>query len=102
MIANADGELEFILQFQSLETPYKVWAEPSRVKRYETFFGPGVKAEVYKVDSDQRILALKLTTVSKSASTSNQGSDFESSVVTSATPTSTASEQDSNSSDNFE
>ena len=28
------GELAFTLAFQSLETPYKVWADPERVKRY--------------------------------------------------------------------
>lgn len=27
------------------------------------FFGPNVKAEVFKVDSEKRILALKLTTI---------------------------------------
>ena len=35
-----------------------------RVRRYSKFFGPNVKAEVYKVDAKQRIVALKLTTVS--------------------------------------
>ena len=28
------GELAFTLAFQSLETPYKVWADPERVKRW--------------------------------------------------------------------
>lgn len=60
-----DGELAFTLAFQSLETPYKVWADPERVKRYATFFGPDVTASVYKMDSEKRIVALKLKTTSK-------------------------------------
>ena len=60
-----DGELAFTLAFQSLETPYKVWADPERVKRYAKFFGPGITASVYKMDSEKRIVALKLKTNSK-------------------------------------
>jgi hypothetical protein len=56
------GELSFSMTFQSAETPYKVWADPERVERYNKFFGPGVVAEVSKVDADKRIVALKLTT----------------------------------------
>ena len=57
-----DG-LDFTLTFQSLETPYKIWAAPDRVRRYCKFFGPNVKASVTKVDAEKRILALKLTTI---------------------------------------
>lgn len=64
--ATADGTgLEFTLTFQSAETPYKLWNDPQRVRRYCKFFGPNVKAAVSKVDPDQRILALKLTTISE-------------------------------------
>lgn len=59
------GELSFTMMFQSLETPYKLWADPSRVQKYETFFGPGVTAKVTKVDANQRMLALTLVTTSK-------------------------------------
>jgi len=61
------GELAFTMTFASLETPYKLWAEPARVKRYATFFGPGVTAQVIKVDADKRLVALKLTTFSGEA-----------------------------------
>lgn len=58
-----NGQLSFTMTFQSAETPYKVWANPERVRRYSKFFGPNVRAEVYKVDAKQRIVALKLTTI---------------------------------------
>ena len=32
--ATPEGELAFTLTFQSTETPYKLWAEPARVKRW--------------------------------------------------------------------
>lgn len=57
------GELEFTMAFQSMETPYKVWADPDRVQRYVKFFGPNIAtSEVIKVDKEKRIVALKLTT----------------------------------------
>jgi len=62
-----NGELAFTLAFQSLDTPYKTWAEPARVKKYSTFFGPNVDAEVFKLDSEKRIVALKLTTLAPGA-----------------------------------
>merc|ERR1712115_742366 len=57
-----DGELAFTMVWQSLETPYKLWADEKRRKRYETFFGPGVGAEVIKVDAAQRMVGIRLTT----------------------------------------
>jgi hypothetical protein len=62
----SEGELEFGMIFQSAETPYKVWADPDRVKRYDTFFGPGVVSRVEKVDAEKRLVGLILTTTSKS------------------------------------
>lgn len=66
-----DNELAFTLTFQSAETPYKLWAEPARVRRYETFFGPDVSAEVIKVDAEKRMVALRLTTGGPSTSSSS-------------------------------
>lgn len=57
-----DGELAFTMVWQSLDTPYKMWADEKRRKRYETFFGPGVGAEVVKIDAEQRMVGIRLTT----------------------------------------
>jgi hypothetical protein len=57
-----DGELAFTMVWQSQDTPYKMWADERRVKKYETFFGPGVGAEVVKIDAENRIVGIKLTT----------------------------------------
>ena len=57
-----DGELGFTMVWQSIDTPYKMWADDRRVKKYETFFGPGLGAEVLKIDADQRLVGIRLTT----------------------------------------
>ena len=57
-----DGELAFTMVWQSLDTPYKMWADERRVKKYETFFGPGITAEVVKIDAEQRLVGIRLTT----------------------------------------
>lgn len=57
-----EGELAFTMVWQSLDTPYKMWAEEKRRKRYETFFGPDVGAEVVKIDAEQRKVGIRLTT----------------------------------------
>jgi hypothetical protein len=57
-----DGELAFTMVWQSFDTPYKMWADERRVKKYETFFGPGVNAEVVKIDAEQRLVGIRLTT----------------------------------------
>ena len=57
-----DGELAFTMVWQSIDTPYKMWADERRVKKYETFFGPGVSAEVVKIDAEQRLVGIRLTT----------------------------------------
>jgi len=55
-----DGELAFTMVWQSLETPYKMWAEETRVKKYTSFFGPGITAECVKIDADNRIVGIRL------------------------------------------
>ena len=57
-----DGELAFTMVWQSIDTPYKMWADERRVKKYETYFGPGVRAEVVKIDAEQRLVGIRLTT----------------------------------------
>jgi hypothetical protein len=61
----AEGELSFLMIFQSLETPFKVWNDPDRVARYSRFFGPGVEASVEKIDAEKRLVGLRLVTTSK-------------------------------------
>jgi hypothetical protein len=56
------GELAFTMVWQSVDTPYKMWADERRVKKYETFFGPGVSASVVKVDAEQRLVGIRLVT----------------------------------------
>lgn len=57
-----DGELAFTMVWQSIDTPYKMWADERRIKKYETFFGPRVSAEVVKIDAEQRLVGIRLTT----------------------------------------
>lgn len=57
-----DGELAFTMVWQSLDTPYKMWADEKRRKKYEGYFGPGVGAEVVKIDAEQRLVGIRLTT----------------------------------------
>ena len=47
--------------FSSPETPYNDWADPKRVAKYQAFFGPGIDAEVTKVDAEARLVAIELT-----------------------------------------
>eukprot|EP00529_Nitzschia_sp_RCC80_P030421 CAMPEP_0113500302 /NCGR_PEP_ID=MMETSP0014_2-20120614/32239_1 /TAXON_ID=2857 /ORGANISM="Nitzschia sp." /LENGTH=293 /DNA_ID=CAMNT_0000394595 /DNA_START=111 /DNA_END=992 /DNA_ORIENTATION=+ /assembly_acc=CAM_ASM_000159 len=65
--ATEDGELVFTMVWQSVDTPYKMWAEERRKAKYETYFGPGVTAEVVKIDAEQRLVGIQLTTKSKDA-----------------------------------
>lgn len=60
-----DGELAFTMVWQSLDTPYKMWADERRVQKYSTFFGPGVNAECVKIDAEQRLVGIKLVTGEK-------------------------------------
>jgi len=48
--------------FQSLDTPYRLWAEEERVQKYNTFFGPGCWAQVVKVSGEDKLVGIKLTT----------------------------------------
>jgi len=60
--ATEDGRLVFTMVWQSLDTPYKMWADPVRVKKYASFFGPNVDADVVKIDAENRLVGIKLTT----------------------------------------
>jgi len=68
----SEGELSFTMVWQSLDTPYKMWADDTRVKRYETFFGPGVNARCVKIDAEQRLVGIELTTGPRIAEISSE------------------------------
>jgi len=57
-----NGKLAFTMVWQSLDTLYKMWADEKRRQKYVTFFGPDVGAEVVKIDAEQRLVSIKLTT----------------------------------------
>jgi hypothetical protein len=62
----ADGaNLVFTMVWQSLDTPYKMWADERRVEKYATFFGPNVTAEVVKIDAERRLVGIRLTTTTQ-------------------------------------
>jgi len=60
--ATDDGRLKFTMIWQSLDTPYKMWADENRIKKYATYFGPNVDADVVKVDAEQRLVGIQLIT----------------------------------------
>jgi len=57
-----EGELSFTMVWQSLDTPYKMWADENRVKKYASFFGPNVNAKCVKIDAEERMVGIQLTT----------------------------------------
>ena len=56
------GELQFSMIFNAPEAPFSLWADEKRVRKYATFFGPDVDAEVVKVDAEKRLVAIVLAT----------------------------------------
>lgn len=60
------GEVSMMMVFQSFDTPFRMWAE--RTAKYDTFFGPDLWSEVVKVDADDRLVGIKLTTGAKPVS----------------------------------
>jgi len=63
----AGGEVSMTCVFQSMDTPYRMWAEEERIKKYDVFFGPGVWCDVVKVDSVEKLVGVKITTGSRPA-----------------------------------
>ena len=57
-----NNELEFMMVWQSLYVPFRIWNEIERINKYDTYFGPGIWSKVIKVDSKQRLVGIKLTT----------------------------------------
>ena len=59
--------LVVVLNCQSLDTPFRMWAGEARVAKYNTFFGPDVWCEVVKVSGDDKLVGVKITTGQKPA-----------------------------------
>lgn len=55
-----NGEYALGMTFFAPYTPYTVWK--ARGKKYATFFGPNIRAEVRKVSSEKRLVELTLIT----------------------------------------
>ena len=64
---NERGELVFRMVWQSIETPYRYWNDPQRLKKYDTFFGPGVWSKVIKVSAEKKMVGIELTIGDKPA-----------------------------------
>lgn len=58
----AGGEVSMMCVFQSEDTPFRMWAEEERVRKYDVFFGPGVWCETVKVDGEKKLVGIKITT----------------------------------------
>jgi len=55
-----DGQYALGMTFFAPNTPYRVWKD--RAPRYARFFGPGVRADLRKVNSAKRLVQLRLIT----------------------------------------
>lgn len=62
-LSENDGELGFAMIFQSPDTPFNDWKDEKRILKYNTFFGPNVDSKVVKVDGENKLVAIALTTL---------------------------------------
>jgi len=60
------GEYRLTMRFFAPNTPYRVWKD--RAPRYARFFGPNVRAELYKYNAGKRLVELSLVTVAEGES----------------------------------
>jgi len=65
-----EGGYSLGMTFYAPYTPYTVWKQ--RGKKYATFFGPNIRAELRKVSSEKRLVELTLITVEDGESTEPQ------------------------------
>ena len=42
-----------------------MWSDKNRIKKYLSFFRPGVTADIVKIDAEQRLVGIKLITLPK-------------------------------------
>jgi hypothetical protein len=63
----AGGELSMMCVFESLDTPFRIWAEPEKVAKYDVFFGPDLWCETVKVSGEEKLVGIRMTTGAKPA-----------------------------------
>ena len=59
---SSDNQLEFMMVWKSKDTPFKMWNSTEKINKYDTFFGPNIKSEVIKINSEEKLVGIKLTT----------------------------------------
>jgi len=57
-----EKELEFMMVWESLDTPFRIWNENDKIDKYDTYFGPNIWSKVIKVSGSKRLVGIKLTT----------------------------------------
>jgi len=57
-----NGELEFMMVWKSIDTPFILWNNEAKIEKYDTYFGPDVWSKVIKVNGPERLVGIKLTT----------------------------------------
>jgi hypothetical protein len=57
-----ENELEFMMVWESLDTPFTIWNENDKLDKYDTYFGPNIWSKVVKVSGSERLVGIKLTT----------------------------------------
>ena len=58
-------ELEFMMVWESVDTPFRIWNDTEKIKKYNIFFGPNVWSQVIKIDGEKKLVGIKLTTEEK-------------------------------------
>ena len=58
-------ELEFMMVWKSVDTPFRIWNDTYKIKKYDVFFGPNIWSQVIKVNGEEKLVGIKLTTGKK-------------------------------------
>lgn len=60
-----NNELEFMMVWKSEDTPFRLWNSTDKINKYDIFFGPDIWSQVIKIDGQERLVGIKLTTGNK-------------------------------------
>ena len=55
------NQVSMLLVFKSLDTPYRIWNERLEQGVFNRYFGPNVICELLKIDSNDKLLGIKIT-----------------------------------------